>query len=58
MNGVCDRYCKGCVYNAEINGIPRGYCNYIFVERKRRPCPAGRGCVVKVKGKTKVAKED
>lgn len=55
---VCDKYCKGCVYNAEMMGSQRGYCNYIFVEKKRRPCQAGNGCTVKKKGRTKVAKYD
>ena len=28
-------------------------CNYIFVTGKRRPCPPGDGCTVKVKRKKK-----
>lgn len=58
QKSVCSRYCKGCVYNAEMSSCTYGYCNYIFVEKKRRPCPAGKGCTVKVKGKTRRAKED
>ena len=55
QKSICDRYCKGCVYNADIAGIRAGYCNYYFVEKKRRPCLAGKGCTVKKKGKTRWA---
>ena len=55
---VCDRHCKGCVYNAEMSNIRYGYCNYLFVEKKRRPCPAGKGCTVKKKGQTRIARND
>ena len=55
---VCDRHCKGCVYNADMVSIRYGYCNYLFVEKKRRPCPAGKGCTVKVKGRTRWARND
>lgn len=55
---VCSRHCKGCVYNAEMASIRYGYCNYIFTEKKRRPCPAGKGCTVRKKGRTKIAKFD
>ena len=58
QQGVCNRYCKGCVYNAELGSPKSGYCNYIFVERKRRPCPAGNGCTVRIKGRTRRAKDD
>ena len=58
QKSVCDKYCKGCVYNAEISSFIYGYCNYIFNERKRRPCPAGKGCTVKKKGRTRRATDD
>ena len=58
QKSVCSRYCKGCVYNADLSSFAYGYCNYIFVEKKRRPCSAGKGCTVRKKGRTRVAKED
>ena len=58
QESVCNRNCKGCVYNAEVATHKWGYCNYIFVERKRRPCPAGKGCTVKKIGRTRRAEND
>ena len=43
---VCDSYCRGCVYLGYIDGI-RNCCNYMLMEDKRRPCPAGKGCTVR-----------
>lgn len=41
-------YCKDCVYcGRPIIGNLRP-CNYLNVTDKMRPCPAGRGCTVKV----------
>ena len=43
-------YCEGCKY---FGGHSKGAkcCNYIFDEDKRRPCPPGSKCTVKVVGK-------
>ena len=44
------QYCKGCVYwggDSENNAC----CNYIFVKGHRRPCPPGKDCTEKIKGK-------
>ena len=49
--GVCSRFCKDCVYHVEMTSYAYGYCAYIFLEDKRRPCPAGKGCTVKNKRK-------
>jgi hypothetical protein len=44
------KHCEGCIY---WGGGYMGSecCNYIFIKRERRPCPAGKDCTVKVKGK-------
>ena len=42
--------CEGCIYfsaDYEINKC----CNYIFIKGKRRPCPPGNECTVKVERK-------
>ena len=48
---VCDRTCKGCIYFGVVGDY--GCCNYIFMADKRRPCPPGKGCTVKVALKRK-----
>lgn len=57
MNGVCDRFCKGCIYCNGTSGDYNGSscCTYYLVTDKRRPCPAGTGCTVKNTGKKKGA---
>lgn len=44
------KYCKDCAYwgGAYINNA---CCNYIFVEGHSRPCPPGKGCTERVRGK-------
>lgn len=43
----CSAYCNGCVYRGIVQGnVP--CCNYIFMEDKRRPCPPGAGCTMKM----------
>ena len=44
------KYCKGCIY---WGGAYEGYetCNYIFIKKHRRPCPAGKDCTEKIIGK-------
>lgn len=47
MKMACNSYCNGCVYKGIVQGhVP--CCNYIFMEDKRRPCPPGAGCTVKL----------
>lgn len=41
--------CEGCIYLSKVDCMP--CCNYIFMENKRRPCPPGEGCTVKVTDK-------
>ena len=41
--------CYGCIYSGWI-GDHLG-CNYIFIMNKRRPCPPGKDCTVKLKKK-------
>lgn len=44
------KYCNGCIYwGGGYDGSE--CCNYIFIEDERRPCPAGKDCTVRVKGK-------
>ena len=48
--------CKQCVYRYRGTGGADCYCQYILVEKKRRPCPANN-CTVFVKGKQKKTTE-
>lgn len=41
-------YCDNCVYSAALSACTQRVCNYLLVTNKRRPCPAGEGCTVKV----------
>ena len=50
-NGVCDSYCKGCVYCQLASGDATFVCVYFLKTNIRRPCPAGTGCTVKETGK-------
>lgn len=51
MNGVCDNYCKDCIYSNLAVGEDIFLCAYYFKTNTRRPCPAGTGCTVKRTGK-------
>lgn len=42
--------CKGCVYYGRAGAEP--ICEYILMEQRRRPCPPGEGCTVKIVGGT------
>ena len=47
---LSDENCHDCKYfygNTDFDVC----CNYIFVTGRRRPCPPGDGCTVKVKRK-------
>lgn len=54
-NGVCDSYCKGCVYSNRVAGEDILCCVYYFKTNSRRPCPAGSGCTVKEAGRNRSA---
>lgn len=41
-------YCDDCVYSAALSAVTTRVCNYFLATDKRRPCPAGEGCTVKV----------
>lgn len=56
MNGVCDKFCKGCIYCQYATG-DTFICAYYLKTNIRRPCPAGTGCTVKNTGKKKGAWE-
>ena len=49
--GVCDSYCKGCVYNCYGTGDGYTICTDLIKTDKLRPCPAGTGCTVRLIGK-------
>lgn len=55
MNGVCDKFCKGCMYSSYACGEYSRLCTYYLRTGIRRPCPAGTGCTVKTLGKAKGA---
>lgn len=40
------RYCSDCFYRGKIGGMP--CCDYLLRTEKKRPCPPGEGCTVKV----------
>lgn len=43
-------YCDDCVYWAKLHE-PYRYCSYLLRTDKKRPCPPGEGCTVKVSRK-------
>ncbi len=58
MSGVVDDHCRGCQYRGRIragatkDATDHYYCcNFMLIEGRRRPCPAGTGRTVKVRGK-------
>lgn len=53
---ACDKFCHDCWYYRMIFHDLK-YCSYFFDTDKRRPCPAGTGCTVKVKRKKKTRGE-
>ena len=46
--GVCTKYCDPCVYRKSFTGGWWPYCDYLCMNGKPRPCPAGDGCTVRV----------
>lgn len=61
MPSKCDKTCRACVYSqkALIGSAGEYWCEYILETKRRRPCPAGKGCTVRrTKGvKKKAGKE-
>ena len=51
------KFCDGCVFfGGDYEGSRS--CNYIFIKGKRRPCPPGKGCTVKIdRGKNRAKEE-
>lgn len=47
---MVDSYCRGCVYRAFLSRRGDMFCGYILFTKKRRPCPAGKGCTARVTG--------
>ena len=44
--GVCSNFCIGCLFRKSLYW--NDCCDYLIMTDKRRPCPAGDGCTVKV----------
>lgn len=44
---TCDAYCAGCIYGGGNNEHVKA-CSYLLVTGQRRPCPAGKGCTVRI----------
>lgn len=57
---MAKNYCDNCIYSCGFTGLNIKSCDYFLVTNKRRPCPPGKGCTVKVvrKGKRKKGAED
>lgn len=51
QKGVCDSFCKGCVFSSYGSSDRVAICTYYLTTDIRRPCPAGTGCTVKQTGK-------
>ena len=49
--------CDNCVYSGVLSASATRICNYIFITNKKRPCPPGEGCTVKVARKVKRRKK-
>lgn len=47
--GICDRWCRDCRYYQGRHNASR-CCNYLLLEGRMRPCPAGTGCTAKAAG--------
>ena len=45
---MVDDYCKGCFYRVLLPALGGYGCEYICITEKRRPCPSGTGCTVKL----------
>lgn len=40
------KYCDNCLYRGKVAGMP--CCEFYLRTNRRRPCPAGDGCTVKI----------
>ena len=50
MNGLCDSYCRPCIYSRVDDQHGLVHCDYIGIIGHSRGCPAGEGCVMRVVG--------
>ena len=46
--GVCTKWCDACIYRKSFTSGSIPYCDYLCMTGKKRPCPAGDGCSVRV----------
>lgn len=42
------KYCEGCAYRKVFTAGSLPYCDYFLMTNKRRPCPGGDGCTVRI----------
>lgn len=50
MIKMCDKFCDKCAFRKKFScGLY--YCDFFCMTGKRRPCPAGEGCTVRVERK-------
>ena len=56
MGKCIDSYCNNCIYRAMVTNY-MGCCTYLLRTDKRRPCPPGKGCTVKVRMKVRRKKK-
>ena len=47
MMSVVIEYCEGCFYRKTFASLGP-YCDYLCMTGRKRPCPAGDGCTVRV----------
>lgn len=45
---ICTKYCEKCIYAKAFTNKSIPYCDYLCMAGKKRPCPAGDGCTVRV----------
>ena len=45
MSKKNEPFCKDCIYFSKDGRLTS--CDYILIEKHRRPCKAGEGCTVK-----------
>ena len=55
--GMVDHYCDDCFYKGHVYGTGPAFCRYLLMTDRRRPCPAGKGCTVKVPREVKRRKK-
>lgn len=55
--GCFNKDCAGCKYYSSITKAVY-YCTYFLETGRRRPCPPGKGCTVKIPKKRRSKREN